>query len=45
MKKFLGYLFIIVLGLGCIISLMVRSNNIDNNYVDGSNTIELFAKN
>ena len=45
MKKILGYLFIIILGVGCIVSLMVRSNNIDNNYVKGTNTIELFAKN
>ena len=45
MKKFLGYLFVIALGVGCIVSLMVRSNDIDNNCVKGTNTVELFAKN
>ena len=45
MKKVLGYLFIIILGVGCIISLMARSESINNNYAKGTNTIELFAKN
>lgn len=45
MKKILGYLIIIVLGVGSIVLLINRSENLDNNMSKGSNTIELFAKN
>lgn len=41
MKKFIGYILIIVLGVASIITLMNRSESIDNNVVKGSNTIVL----
>ena len=43
MKKYLGYLVIIVLGVVSIFTLMSRSESIDNNVSKGSNFIELFA--
>ena len=45
MKKIFGYLIIIVLGVISIITLINRSESIDNNLSKGSNSIELFAKN
>ena len=39
MKKIIGYLFIIILGVASIITLMNRSEEIDNNVAKGSNTI------
>lgn len=41
MKKVLGYLVIIVLGVASIITLMNRSEEIDNNVAKGTNTIVL----
>ncbi len=39
MKKVLGYVLIIVLGVGSIITLMNRSETINNNVAKGTNTI------
>ena len=41
MKKVLGYLLIIVLGVLSIVTLMDRSESIDNNVAKGSNSIVL----
>ena len=44
MKKYLGYLVIIVLGVGAIISLISRSESINNNIAkDKNHVIELFS--
>lgn len=43
MKKYLGYVFIIVIGVASILTLMVRSESLNNNVSKGTNTIELFA--
>ena len=45
MKKVLGYLIVIILGVVSIVSLINRSENLDNNVSKGTNTVELFAKN
>ena len=45
MKKVLGYLVIILIGVFAIISLIHRSEVIDNNLTDDSNVVEIFAKN
>lgn len=45
MKKYLGYLIIIVLGVISIVTLMNRSESIDKNLSKGTNTVQLFAKN
>ena len=45
MKKNIGYLVIIIIGVLAILSLFVRSNTIDNNISKENNTVELFAKN
>lgn len=41
MKKFIGYVLIIILGVASIITLMNRSESIDNNLAKGNNTIVL----
>ena len=41
MKKILGYLLIVVLGVASIITLMNRSESIDNNMAKTTNTIVL----
>ena len=41
MKKMLGYLLIVVLGVASIIALIDRSESLDNNVAKGSNTIVL----
>ena len=44
MKKYLGYLVIIVLGVVAIVSLINRSESLNNNVVkNSSNAIELFS--
>ncbi len=45
MKKIIGDLIIIFIGVIAIISLMERSESIDNNLSDDSNVVEIFAKN
>jgi len=45
MKKIIGYLVVIIIGVVSIVSLINRSESLDNNVSKGSNTIELFAKN
>ena len=44
MKKYLGYLVIVVIGVLAIVSLINRSESINNNVAkDSSNSIELFS--
>ena len=43
MKKVLGYLIVIVLGVASIYSIMCRVESLDKNVSKGNNTIELFA--
>ena len=44
MKKYLGYVVIIILGVAAIIALIGRSESINNNVAkDESNVIELFS--
>lgn len=43
MKKNIGYLLIIILGVVGILSMMFRSETIDKNISKESNTIEIFA--
>ena len=43
MKKNIGYLIIIVIGVIGIISMMFRSETIDNNLSKQNNTIEIFS--
>ncbi len=45
MKKNLGYLIIILLGVLAIILLFIRSAEIDKGLSCENNTVELFAKN
>ena len=41
MKKFIGYILIIVLGVGSIFALMNRSESVNNNLAKGNNVIYL----
>jgi hypothetical protein len=43
MKKYFGYGLIVIIGVVGIISMMFRSESIDNNILKSSNTVELFA--
>ena len=43
MKKNLGYLMIIVIGVASIIGMMFRSESIDNNVSKENNVVEIFA--
>ena len=44
MKKHLGYLVIIILGVAAIVALIGRNESINNNIAkDSSNAIELFS--
>ena len=44
MKKHLGYLVIIILGVAAIVALIGRNESINNNIAkDNSNAIELFS--
>lgn len=44
MKKHLGYLIIIILGVAALIAIMNRNESLDNNVAkDDSNVIELFS--
>lgn len=45
MKKYLGFLVIIILGVLSIIAMIGRSESINNNVSEENNYIELFAKN
>ena len=43
MKKYLGYVIIIIIGVLSLFSLMKRCEAINNNISKGNNTVELFA--
>ncbi len=43
MKEIIGYLIIIVIGVLGIVSMMFRSEAIDNNLSKQNNTIEIFS--
>ena len=43
MKKNIGYLLIIFIGVVSIASMMFRSESIDNNITKENNTVEIFA--
>ncbi len=43
MKKYLGYVVIILFGVLSIVMLMERSDSINNSVTKGSNVVELFA--
>ena len=45
MKKCLGFLIIIILGVLSIVAMISRSESIDKNLSKDNNYIELFAKN
>lgn len=43
MKKYLGYLCVIIIGVALAITLISRCESIDNSVTKESNVIELFA--